>query len=115
MSNRLPNRYFSENFRWVPLRTAGPNGADTKTPKHKSVTASDATNKLEIVFLRQFSDITRRVIKFPTNVNEEIIPNETDSRIILALPLDCNSTNISASCFLVEFITHRVNRIQLWS
>ena len=96
-------------------RTTGPNGDDAKTPKHKSVTASDATNILVIVRRRRFSSITRRVMEFPANKNDKIKVKKTDSRMTWALLLDCNSVNISASCFFVEFISCRVNQFQLWS
>ena len=78
------------------------NGATLKTPINKSETVSDATNMFGIVLIRRFDNITRSVREFPTNRNNTISKYKADSRITLALLLELNSLNNSATCFPME-------------
>ena len=94
----------SLNCQWEVTNVGMPNGAARKTPNNKSETASDATNMFAIVRIRRFNIITRSVRKFPTNRNNTIRAYKPDSTITLALLLDLNSLNISASWSSVESI-----------
>ena len=88
-----------------------PKGPEVTAPMKKSETASDVTNIFGIVRNRRFSNMTKRVKKFPTNISNERNPRETDSRMTCSLLLDLSSFNMSASCFSVGSIFCSFNQI----
>ena len=94
------------NWQKVPLKGLWPlevtnagraEGPAPRTPMSKSERASDATNMFGIVIIRRFKNITKNVMKFPTNKNNKISHKNPDSRISFALLLDFKSLDISAS------------------
>ena len=72
-------------------------GPAPRTPMSISERASDATNMFGIVIIRRFNNITRSVMKFPTNKNNKISHKTPDSSICFALLLGFKSLDISAS------------------
>ena len=93
----------SLNSQWEVTNAGMPKGTELQRPNNRSETASDATNMFGIVLIRWFNNITRSVREFPTNKSNRISTNPPNNRIALALLLDWNSLNISASWFSVEF------------
>ena len=70
-------------------------------PIQKSEIASDATDMLGIVRIRLLNTMTNRVKEFPRNNNKSISAKTANSRMTVALFLDCNSFNMTSSCFTV--------------
>ena len=86
---------------WDVANEGMPKGHAEMAPIQKSEIASDATDMLGIVRIRLLNTMTKRVKEFPRNNNKSVSAKTANSRMTVALFLDCNSFNMTSSCFSV--------------